>query len=127
MRPLERVNRTRRALAMTVALTAAAEDGIVARLALHIVVAVSTVDVVIAIAAGELHQAAHLREHSRGAVRGAIGVGVGGNVVVGLVVFFILMQSFVVQNPGGYAITFLVFLVFLEPGSAVRRRTTSTR
>lgn len=30
-------------------------------------------------------------------------------------VFFILMQSFIVQNPGGYAITFLIFLVFLEP------------
>lgn len=30
-------------------------------------------------------------------------------------IFFILMQSFIVQNPGGYSITFLVFLVFLEP------------
>ena len=30
-------------------------------------------------------------------------------------IFFILMQSFIVQNPGGYSITFLVFLVFMEP------------
>ncbi|MEO7240071.1 MAG: hypothetical protein ABIW16_01605 [Sphingomicrobium sp.] len=30
-------------------------------------------------------------------------------------IFFILMQSFIVQNPGGYAITFLLFVVFLEP------------
>lgn len=29
-------------------------------------------------------------------------------------VFFILMQSFINQNPGGYAITLIVFLVFLE-------------
>jgi hypothetical protein len=29
-------------------------------------------------------------------------------------VFFILMQSFIAQNPGGYSIAFLVFLVFLE-------------
>jgi hypothetical protein len=29
-------------------------------------------------------------------------------------VFFILMQSFVVQNPGGYAIAMIVFLVFME-------------
>lgn len=29
-------------------------------------------------------------------------------------VFFLLMQSFVVQNPGGYGIAFIVFLVFLE-------------
>lgn len=28
--------------------------------------------------------------------------------------FFILMQSFMGQNPGGYAIAFIVFLVFLE-------------
>ncbi|MEO5775143.1 MAG: hypothetical protein ABIQ32_13645 [Sphingomicrobium sp.] len=30
------------------------------------------------------------------------------------VVFFVLMQSFIIQNPGGYAITFVVFLVFME-------------
>ena len=29
-------------------------------------------------------------------------------------VFFILMQSFVVQNPGGYAIAMIVFLMFME-------------
>jgi len=29
-------------------------------------------------------------------------------------VFFLLMQSFVVQNPGGYGIAFIVFLVLLE-------------
>jgi hypothetical protein len=29
-------------------------------------------------------------------------------------VFFVLMQSFVVQNPGGYAIAMIVFLVFME-------------
>ena len=29
-------------------------------------------------------------------------------------VFFILMQSFMGQNPGGYAIMFIVFLVFME-------------
>ncbi len=29
-------------------------------------------------------------------------------------VFFVLMQSFIVQNPGGYAMTLVVFLVFLE-------------
>jgi hypothetical protein len=29
-------------------------------------------------------------------------------------VFFILMQSFIAQNPGGYAMTFVIFLVFLE-------------
>jgi hypothetical protein len=29
-------------------------------------------------------------------------------------VFFILMQSFIGQNPGGYAITLIVFLVFME-------------
>jgi hypothetical protein len=29
-------------------------------------------------------------------------------------VFFILMQSFIAQNPGGYAITLIVFLVFME-------------
>ena len=29
-------------------------------------------------------------------------------------VFFILMQSFINQNPGGYSITLIVFLVFLE-------------
>lgn len=29
-------------------------------------------------------------------------------------VFFVLMQSFMGQNPGGYAITFIVFLVFMD-------------
>jgi hypothetical protein len=29
-------------------------------------------------------------------------------------VFFVLMQSFIVQNPGGYAIAMIVFLVFME-------------
>lgn len=29
-------------------------------------------------------------------------------------VFFILMQSFIAQNPGGYGITLIVFLVFME-------------
>lgn len=29
-------------------------------------------------------------------------------------VFFVLMQSFIGQNPGGYAITLIVFLVFME-------------
>lgn len=29
-------------------------------------------------------------------------------------VFFILMQSFIAQNPGGYSITLVVFLLFLE-------------
>jgi hypothetical protein len=29
-------------------------------------------------------------------------------------VFFLLMQSFVVQNPGGYSIAIIVFLVFME-------------
>lgn len=29
-------------------------------------------------------------------------------------VFFILMQSFISQNPGGYSITLIVFLVFME-------------
>lgn len=29
-------------------------------------------------------------------------------------VFFFLMQSFIVQNPGGYGIAFIVFLVFME-------------
>ena len=29
-------------------------------------------------------------------------------------VFFVLMQSFVVQNPGGYAIAMIVFLIFME-------------
>ena len=29
-------------------------------------------------------------------------------------VLFILHQSFVVQNPGGYAITLIVFLVFMD-------------
>ena len=36
-------------------------------------------------------------------------------------VFFILMQSFINQNPGGYAITLIVFLVFME-----RARTPAT-
>ena len=31
-------------------------------------------------------------------------------------VFFILMQSFIAQNPGGYAITLIIFPVFLEKG-----------
>ena len=30
------------------------------------------------------------------------------------IVFFILMQSFIVQNPGGYSIVLIVFLVFME-------------
>lgn len=35
-------------------------------------------------------------------------------VPVSRLAFFILMQSFMSQNPGGYAIAFIVFLVFLE-------------
>jgi hypothetical protein len=35
-------------------------------------------------------------------------------VTLNRMVFFILMQSFVVQNPGGYAITLIVFLVFMD-------------
>jgi hypothetical protein len=35
-------------------------------------------------------------------------------VSTGRIAFFILMQSFMNQNPGGYAISFVVFLVFLE-------------
>lgn len=38
-------------------------------------------------------------------------------------IFFILMQSFINQNPGGYSITLIVFLVFLErargPGTVI--------
>jgi len=35
-------------------------------------------------------------------------------VTLNRTVLFILMQSFVVQNPGGYAITLIVFLVFMD-------------
>jgi hypothetical protein len=35
-------------------------------------------------------------------------------VTISRLAFFILMQSFIGQNPGGYAISFLVFLLFLE-------------
>lgn len=37
-----------------------------------------------------------------------------GTVSLRRLVFFVLMQSFMGQNPGGYAITFIVFLVFME-------------
>ena len=35
-------------------------------------------------------------------------------VPISRLVFFVLMQSFMAQNPGGYAIFFIVFLVFME-------------
>lgn len=41
-------------------------------------------------------------------------------VATSRVAFFILMQSFMNQNPGGYAIAFIVFLVFLEDMKNVR-------
>jgi hypothetical protein len=37
-----------------------------------------------------------------------------GAVSLRRLVFFVLMQSFMGQNPGGYAITFIVFLIFME-------------
>jgi hypothetical protein len=41
-------------------------------------------------------------------------------VKVQRIAFFILMQSFLNQNPGGYAITFLTFLTFMEKWTNMR-------